>query len=98
MSPILRTFFARYALPADDLLLRLTPTITVEGSPTLEDPDYPITNWDFNKPSKPAKFLGRSIQILFDFGAPANVAAFSLIYANLDPGLPCSLRWGSTSA
>lgn len=91
--------FARYGLPGDDLLVALSPTITVDGgSPSLEDPAYPITNWLARRPSKPSKLLTDTGGWLFDFGAPANVAFFSPIYHNWDEGMHVTLKWGNTSS
>lgn len=89
--------FGRYALPSDDLLAAVSPTITVDlGSPTGdEDPDYPITNWNEIKPAKPSKLLTADGAWVFDFGAAVNVAVFALLYHNFDPGLNVLLEWDS---
>lgn len=83
-----------YSLPSDDLLAALSPTITA----STEDPDYPITNWAFRKPSKPSGLLDDNGWWVFDFGGAANVAAFALIYHNFDPGLPCLLQWNTSNS
>ncbi len=91
--------FARYGLPTDDLLARLTSTvITVTGgSPSEEDPDYPITNWLARRPSKPSKLLSTTGGWLFDFGGAANIAAFALIYHNFDEGQHVLLEWSANN-
>jgi hypothetical protein len=88
--------FGRYGLPNDDLMLRLSPTITVVGGTV--DSAYPISNWLANKPAKPVKFTTPNAQILFDFGTAVNITAFGAIYHNWDEGLPVDVSWGSTSA
>lgn len=98
MDPI-GAAFGKYGLPLDDLLARLSPTITTSGSPGVEDPAYPITNWQVVKPAKPAKFLTAfEVQIDFDFLGPANVAAFALIYHNIAAGTNVTLEWDSDPA
>lgn len=84
----------RYSLPLDDLLYRLSPTITASN----EDPAYPVTNWAFRIPSRPSKLLDDNGDWVFDFGGPANVAAFALIYHNFEEGLPAILQWNSSNA
>lgn len=90
--------FARYGLPGDDLLARLSPVITaLGGSPSLEDPAYLITNWLARRPSKPSKLLDTTGGWEFDFLAAVNVAFFSPIYHNFDEGLPVTLSWSSNA-
>lgn len=87
--------FARYALPSDDLIYRLQPTITASA----EDPAYPATNWYNQKPAKPAKLTtSANGWWVFDFGVPVNVAAIALIYHNFDPGLDCAIQWNNVDS
>ncbi len=88
--------FARYGLPTDDLLARLSPTITVTaGSPAAEDPGYPITNWLARRPSKPSRLTTTDGGWIFDFLGAANVAAFALINHNFDAGQNVLLEWST---
>lgn len=90
--------FARYGLPTDDLLARLTPTITVTGgSPSAEDTGYPITNWLARRPSKPSRLTTTTGGWIFDFLGAANVAAFSLQNHNFDSGMHVLLEWSSNN-
>lgn len=91
--------FGRYCLPTDDLIAAVGPTISVDGgSPSIEDPDYPVTNWNEVKPAKPSKLLTPFGAWVFDFGAAVNVAVFALIYHNFDPGLSVTLLWNSSNS
>lgn len=91
--------FGRYCLPSDDLIDSVRPTITVEGgSPSLEDPAYPVTNWNEVRPSKPSKLLVTTGSWVFDFGTAVNVAVFALIYHNFEQGLLVRLQWNSSNS
>lgn len=83
-----------YSLPSDDLLAAFNPTITASA----EDPAYPVSNWAFRYPAHPSKMLTDTGDWVFDFGAPANVAAFALIYHNFDEGLLVKLQWNSSNS
>src|SRR5689334_1397049 len=86
----------RYSLASDDLLAAFGSAAVITAS--AEDPDYPVSNWAFRKPSKPAGLLTASGDWIFDFGAAVNVAAFALIYHNFDPGLWVELQWNSSNS
>lgn len=86
--------FGRYALPGDELVARLLPTITASA----EDLDYPATNLTDPNPANPAKLTATDGWWVFDFGEAVNIAAVALIYHNLDPGLYCVLEWNSSDS
>jgi len=86
--------FGRYALPSDELVTTLSPTITASA----DDPDYPATNLTDPNPANPAKLTTTDGNWVFDFGAAVQAVAVALIYHNLDEGLSAVLEWNTTDS
>lgn len=93
-----RNVFERYALPSDDLA-GTAITVTVGGSPSEEDPEYPASNLiaptntgHLNLPSRPAKLLDYSGFWELTFPAPISVQALHLVYPNFDADLDVTLE------